>query len=80
MGNSKNLGLSPGDDVTLLSSTMNGSMAMYNFVVAGTVRFGFAAMDRGAVILDIADARLVLDMEDGTGEILGYFANKKTKQ
>ncbi len=67
------LGLAPGGDVTLLGSTMNGEMAMQNFKVAGTLRFGIGAMDRGAMIGDLADIRRALDMEDATGEILGYF-------
>jgi putative ABC transport system permease protein len=64
---------SPGDTVTLLSSTMQGSMGMQNFVIAGTVRFGINAMDRGAVLIDITDIRSVLDMDDAAGEVLGFF-------
>ena len=46
----------PGDKATLISMTMAGSMAMKNFTVAGTVRFGIQAMDRTAMIADLADA------------------------
>jgi len=66
------LGVGPGDGVTLLSSTMYGSMAMQNFTVAGTVAFGVAAMDRGAMIMDVADAQAAFDMRDAAGELLGY--------
>jgi len=69
---SQKLGVDPGDEVTLISSTMYGSMAIANFKVSGTVAFGFAAMDRGAIIVDIEDARLALDMFDASGEILGF--------
>jgi len=62
----------PGDTVTLIGSTMNGSMSLYNFVVSGTVFFGNHVLDRGAIITDIEDARLALDMADATGEILGF--------
>lgn len=62
----------PGDTVTLIGSTMNGSMSLYNFVVSGTVSFGSQVLDRGAIITDIEDARLALDMADATGEILGF--------
>jgi putative ABC transport system permease protein len=62
----------PGDTVTLIGSTMNGSMSLYNFVVSGTVSFGSQFLDRGAIITDIEDARLALDMADATGEILGF--------
>ena len=41
--------------------------------VSGTVRFGSASMDKGAIIIDLADAQQMLDMADGAGEVLGYF-------
>lgn len=66
------LKISPGDKVTFLGSTMNGSMTIYNFVVAGTVSFGNEILDRGAVLADIGDARNLLDMNDAAGEILGF--------
>jgi len=52
---------------------MYGSMAMANFYVAGTIRFGVTALDRGAMIADISDIRVALNMEDAAGEILGLF-------
>ena len=67
------LGVQPGDIATLISSTMYGSMAVTNFTIAGTIRFGVAAMDRGAMIADIEDIRASLDMDDAAGEILGFF-------
>ena len=69
----RSLKANPGDSVTLLSATMHGSMSMQNFTVAGTVRFGVNAMDRGAVLVDISDIRRALDMDDAAGELLGYF-------
>ena len=69
------LNVNPGDVVTLMSSTMYGSMAMQNYTVVGTVSFGVVAMDRSAMIMDISDAQMVLDMDDAAGEILGYFEN-----
>ncbi len=67
------LKIEPGDTATLLGTTMYGSMATTNFLIAGTVRFGIAAMDRGAIITDISDVQTVLDMQDAAGEILGFF-------
>jgi putative ABC transport system permease protein len=67
------LGVNPGDVATLISATMYGSMAITNFTISGTIRFGVAAMDRGAMIADIKDIQLALDMEDSAGEILGFF-------
>ncbi len=65
--------VNPGDDVTVFGSTMNGSMMFYTFRVSGTIRFGMAALDRGAILVDISDAQLALDMNNAASEILGYF-------
>lgn len=62
-----------GETATLISVTMNGSMAVTNFIVAGTIRFGMTAMDRGAVVADLKDIQTALDMEDAAGEFLGFF-------
>jgi putative ABC transport system permease protein len=72
---SRRLNVQPGETATLISVTMQGSMAVANFTVAGTIRFGVEAMDRGAMIADMADIRAALDMEDAAGEILGFFAD-----
>lgn len=70
---SKKLKVNIGDTVTLIGTTMNGSMTIYNFFVSGTVSFGSEVLDRGSVIADINDVREALDMNDATGEILGFF-------
>jgi putative ABC transport system permease protein len=67
------LNIRPGQVATLISSTMNGSMATANFTIAGTILFGVGAMDRGAVIADLSDIQQALDMQDAAGEILGFF-------
>jgi putative ABC transport system permease protein len=72
---SQKLKVNPGDAITLIGSTMNGSMAIANFKVAGTIRFGSALLDRGTIIADIQDIRLALDMNDGAGELIGFFKN-----
>ena len=66
------LNIEIGDEVTYMGTTMNGSMTFENFVVSGTIKFGVPAMDKGAMVIDISDARRVLDMEDGVGEMLGF--------
>ncbi len=66
-------GVKLGQKVTLFGSTMNGSMLFKTFTVCGTIRFGMTMLDRGAILIDISDAQLALDMEDGSTEILGYF-------
>jgi putative ABC transport system permease protein len=70
---SRKLDVNPGHEVTLIGSTMYGSMSMYNFTIAGTVSFGTEALDRGTIIADIEDVRKALDMQDAAGEILGLF-------
>lgn len=70
------LGVQPGDIATLITATMYGSMAISNYVLSGTVEFGTKAMDKGAVIMDITDAQILLNMENGTGELLGYLPSQ----
>jgi len=72
----RNLGVSLGADATLLTSSMYGSMIMQNFTVVGTIRFGIQMMDRGAMIADVKDIQIALDMNDATGGILGYLPNR----
>ncbi len=69
------LKISPGDQVTLIGSTMYGAMSITNFTVSGTIKFGVMALDRGGIIADISGVREALDMQDATGEILGYFSD-----
>jgi len=66
------LEVEPGDQVTLISTTMYGAMSITNFTVCGTIRFGAAALDRGGIVADIQSIREALDMQDATGEILGF--------
>jgi putative ABC transport system permease protein len=69
---SEKLKVNPGDTVTFIGSTMNGSMTMFNFVICGTIVFGTGPMDHGSVIADIEDVRKALDMEKAAGEIVGF--------
>lgn len=66
-------GVTPGERVTFIGSTMYGAMSFANYTVVGIARFGLSLLDKGAVILDISDAQQLLDMENATGEIFGYF-------
>ncbi len=70
-------GIGPGDVFTLFGTTMDGSMAFKNFTVAGTVRFGAAAIDRGAVIADVSDIQDALLMNNAASEVLGYFPDNR---
>jgi putative ABC transport system permease protein len=72
---SQKLGVNPGDKITLIGSTMNGSMSYYNFILAGTLSFGVQVMDKGTIVADIEDVRLALDMDDAATEITGFFGS-----
>src|ERR1035437_7767817 len=71
------MNLKLGDKVTLISSGMYGDMAMYNFIVSGTLHFGINVLDRGMMIADIDDVRAALNMENAAGEILGFFTGER---
>lgn len=68
----KKMSLNIGDEITYMGTTMNSSMTFDTFIIAGTLSFGVAAMDKGMMIVDIKDAQRVLDMDDAAGEILGF--------
>lgn len=65
-------GVNIGDDISILTSTMYGSMVVPTFKVCGTLNFGMDMLDRGAIIMDISDAEVAFDMMDAAGEVLGY--------
>jgi putative ABC transport system permease protein len=68
----KKMNTNIGNPVTLLSTNSSGAMAVQNFIVCGTVRFGITAIDRGAMITDLLDMQYALEMPDGAAEILGF--------
>ena len=68
----QNLEAKLGDVATLISSNAFGGMAIQNFTMVGTVRFGMAALDNNTMLADVTDAGYLLEMYDGAGEILGY--------
>lgn len=65
------LKMSLGQTVTLVSQTMDLGAAVENFVVVGTVAFGVATLDRGAIVADFEDIQFALAMDDAATEILG---------
>lgn len=67
------LGIKPGSVATIISQTMTGSLALANLRFVGTIRFGIQVLDAQAILIDLADAQRILDMEDASGEILGFF-------
>ena len=71
------LNISLGEKITFFGTTMEGSMVFQTYEMTGTVRFGSPLMDKGTFIIDISDAQNMLDMENGTGELLGYFKDNR---
>ncbi|NUN10251.1 MAG: FtsX-like permease family protein [Ignavibacteriaceae bacterium] len=69
----KRFNLKPGDKVTFFGSSMNGGMVFSELTLCGTIKFGSQILDRGGIICDVSDAQQMLDMEDASSEILGYF-------
>ena len=74
---SQRLGINPGEEFTFFGSTADGGMAFYNYIMTGTVSFGSSVLDKGAMIMDIEDARIALDMPDGAGELLGFLPDEQ---
>ena len=70
---SKKLKINPGDEVTFFGSTMEGSMVFESFVMSGTVMFGNPVLDRSTFIVDFNKTQMILDMENGSSELLAYF-------
>ncbi len=66
------LEVGPGDQVTLITSTMYGGMSIQNFIVSGTIEFGVQFMDRSGMVADITGIQAAMDMYDACGEILGF--------
>lgn len=69
------LGISPGARLTLISMTAEGGMAIADFTLAGTVRFGVTALDRSMVIGKLEGVQQALGLEDGASEIVGFFTD-----
>lgn len=66
------LGVQVGQEVTIFSSTADGSSTSGNFRVCGFVSFGITQLDRGTVLMDISDSDYLLDMEEYAAEVLGF--------
>jgi putative ABC transport system permease protein len=72
----RSLDVQVGDVGTLVGATAKGSMAVFNFKLVGTVRFGVGPLDHSTMLADLSDIQYVLDMEDGAGEVLGFFSSE----
>ncbi|OFX88845.1 MAG: hypothetical protein A2W99_05095 [Bacteroidetes bacterium GWF2_33_16] len=70
------LNVNLGQSITLISSTMYGEMAIFNFNVVGTIKFGTQVLDKGGIVADISGIQDALNMENAAGEILGFLNSK----
>ena len=66
------LGLSLGDQVTYIGTTMNNAFTTFNFTVVDTFNLGMGPLDKQMMLVDIEGARMALDMNDAASEILGF--------
>ncbi len=71
----KKLAIKVGEEFTLIAATVYGNMAYVNFTMSGTIHHGSPAFDRGSILLDLTSARDFLGMEEGSAQILGFFAD-----
>ncbi len=69
------LGLKPGDRLTLITMTADGGMAIADFTLAGTIRFGITSLDRSVLVGNLTGISQTLALENGATEILGFFQN-----
>jgi putative ABC transport system permease protein len=73
----KKLSVKIGSELSLITATMYGGMAVGNYRVTGVAEFGIPVLDRGMLLMDLTDARTLLDMDDGISEILGIYKNNE---
>lgn len=69
----QNIGLDLGDSITLIGGDIDGGMAVGNFTVVGTIRFGVIQLDRTSLLMDVKGAQEFLAMPDGATEIFGFY-------
>ncbi len=69
------LGISLGSPFTLIGNDAFGSMAMTNFTMSGSVRFGTEALDRGMIICRLPDVQAWLKMDDAATVLLGFLTD-----
>lgn len=73
----ENIGLNLGDSITLIGGDIDGGMAVGNYTVVGTVRFGVIQLDRFSIVMDVKDAQDFLAMPDGATDIFGFYKDDR---
>lgn len=71
IGLSKLLKVKPGDDVTIVSPTLDGGINAMDLKVVGIFSTGFSDVDNGTIFLPLADAKKVLDTERADQVLIG---------
>ncbi|MDT8445635.1 MAG: FtsX-like permease family protein [bacterium] len=67
------MGLQLGDPITLIGGDVNGGMAVGNFKLVGTLRFGVIALDRSALVMELRGAQEFLALGNGATAIFGFY-------
>lgn len=79
-GLAEELGLGPGDKVTLLTRTAEEGLGHMTFRVAGVVSFGTAVVDREFLVMPLSAARRFLAMEDAVTELLVFGRDRRSSR
>ena len=67
------LGVSVGEKVTFIGSTMDNAFSTYNFDIVGTFNLRKGQTDKQMMLVDISGARNALDMDNAASTILGFY-------
>ncbi len=67
------LGVSVGEKVTFIGSTMDNAFSTYNFDIVGTFNLRKGQTDKQMMLVDISGARNALDMDNAASAILGFY-------
>ena len=71
------LNLAVGDDVVMLTNDRQGAMTADRFEVVGLIRTGDAMVDENSLIVPIADAQVILDMEGRVTDVVAQIPERE---
>lgn len=71
------LGVKAGEEVTLVSPTLDGSVNAMDIKVSGIFKTGFADVDKGTIFLTVKDAQKILDT-DHVEQLLIFLKNPES--
>lgn len=73
---SKNLDLSVGDTIVIISKTVSGGLNGIKIKISGIVNAGFSEFDKRLVIISNSNMRKLLKMPEGVHEIIVFLKNE----